>query len=80
MEEEYAAEFYEEGREVKMKNRLHNPCPTCVEYDFCQAYWACDSRIRYLQKRRQIRAHMEEIMERARRERDNGHRQLSQER
>lgn len=51
-----------------MKNRLHNPCPTCVEYDFCQAYWVCDSRIRYLQKRRQIRAHMEEIMEKAKRE------------
>lgn len=65
---------------MKTKSRLHNPCPTCVEYDFCQAYWACDSRIRYLQKRRQIRAHMEEIMERARRECDNGHRQLSQER
>ena len=34
MERTNAAEFYEEGREVKMKNRLHNPCTTCAEYDF----------------------------------------------
>lgn len=61
-----------------MKNRLHNPCPTCAEYDFCQAYWACERQSRYLWKRRQIRAHMEEIMEKAKKERDNERRQLSQ--
>lgn len=53
-----------------MKNRLHNPCTTCQEYDFCQSHWECELRAKYLWKRRQIRAHMEEIMDRAKEEKD----------
>lgn len=73
MERTYATEFYEERREMKMKNRLHNPCSTCIEHDFCQStHLPCKRREGYLQKRQQIRKHMKEIMERAKKERDNG--------
>lgn len=79
MEEEYAADLHERRAvKVAMRARLHNPCIRCMEYDFCQSALPCKRRELYLQKRRQIRAHMEEIMERARRERDNVRRQLSQ--
>lgn len=48
-----------------MKNRLHNPCTTCQEYDFCQLILPCERRKEFLQKREQIRVHMFKIMERA---------------
>lgn len=56
-----------------MKNRLHNPCTTCAEYDFCRStHLPCECRKEFLQKREQIRAHMKEIMKKAKEERDNG--------
>mgnify|MGYP006068909009 CR=1 FL=1 len=56
-----------------MKNRLYNPCHDCIEYDFCQStHLPCKCREGYLQKRQRIRKHMKEIMERAKKERDNG--------
>lgn len=34
-----------------MKNRLHNPCTTCKEYDFCQSICLpCERRERELIK------------------------------
>ena len=56
-----------------MKNRLHNPCPTCAEYDFCQStHLPCECRERYLRQRQRIREHMKEVMTRAKEERNNG--------
>lgn len=49
-----------------MKNRLHNPCTTCKEYDFCRSTCLpCERRERFLRQRQRIRAHMFKIMERA---------------
>ena len=73
MERTNVTEFYEERRKVKMKNRLHNPCRKCIEHGFCPSiYLPCKRREAYLQHRQRIRAHMEEIMKRAKEERDNG--------
>lgn len=55
-----------------MKNRLHNPCPTCVEYNFCQSVLTCKRREGFLQKRQRIRKRMKEVMGKAKRECDNG--------
>lgn len=57
---------------MRMKSRLHNPCPTCVEYNFCQSILPCKRREAYLQQRQRIREHMKEIMEKAKEERDHG--------
>ncbi len=64
--------FMKKGGEMKMKNRLHNPCHGCREYNFCQSVLPCKRREAYLQHRQRIRAHMQEIMKRAKEERDNG--------
>lgn len=56
-----------------MKNRLHNPCTTCAEYDFCQSTCLpCERRERFLRQRQRIREHMKEVMTRAKEERDHG--------
>jgi hypothetical protein len=56
-----------------MKNRLHNPCTTCKEYDFCQSICLpCERRERFLRQRQRIRECMKEVMTRAKEERDHG--------
>lgn len=56
-----------------MKNRLHNPCTTCAEYNFCQStHLPCERRGRFLRQRQRIREHMKEVMTRAKEERDHG--------
>lgn len=56
-----------------MKNRLHNPCITCKEYDFCRSIQLpCERRERYLRQRQRIRAHIKEVMRKAKEERDHG--------
>ena len=55
-----------------MKNRLHNPCLTCVEYNFCQTLLPCKRREGFLKQRQRIRAHIKEVMRKAKEERDHG--------
>lgn len=56
-----------------MKKRLHNPCTTCAEYDFCRSTCSpCERRERFLRQRQRIRERMKEVMTRAKEERDNG--------